>query len=190
MSELGPLSITLREAPYVWEGQPAAGGERQSGVARVAAVTGPGGIAIDLAVIVWPGSKEVAALDCYGSPPRIQRLGRGGRIGIRDAETHDHEWMELRISRLTSAEWSSEFQTTVAELSTVCRLDASAALRALGATGVGTRHDVLADEGRRKNEVAVRFPAGSIEAPLGAYCLVRVLPLLYGFGQDNASLVG
>src|SRR4051812_6809792 len=109
--ELGPLRVAFRAGDYPWQGTPAAGGDAQTGSASVSAVTGAGGIAMDVAVITWEGSREVAALDCHGSPPRIQRLARGGRIGIHRHE--DAEWMELRLSRLTSADWSSEYQTSL-----------------------------------------------------------------------------
>jgi hypothetical protein len=186
--ELGPLRLSFRADPYTWQGTPAAGGDQQTGQAQVTAVTGPGGIAIDLAVIAWESSKEVAALDCYGSPPRIQRLGRGGRIGLHASS--DNEWMELRISRLTSPDWSSEFQTTISEVDSVSRLGMAETLSYLGATGIGTRANVLGEAGRRRNELAVSFPAGDTVVPIAAYCFVRVLPLLYGHGLDNASLAG
>ena len=189
MTALGPLQITFRPDPYPWEGNPAAGGQSQHGSAHVAAVTGPGGIAIDLGVITWAESREVAALDCYGSPPRIQRLGHGGRIGIRPTDD-GQESMDLRISRMTDAEWSRPFQTSLAEVDTICRLDLAAALSDIGSTGVGSRAEVIGDTTRRKNELMVRFPAGDTRVPIAAYCAVRVLPLLYGHGQDNASLAG
>jgi hypothetical protein len=184
--ELGPLLLRFRPDPYPWQGTPAAGGDQQTGRAHVAAVTGPGGIAIDVAVISWEASREVAALDCYGSPPRLQRLGRGGRIGIHAFP--DDEWMELRISRLTSPDWSSEFQTTIGEVDSVSRLGMARTLSDLGAAGIGTRADVLGEAGRRRNELAVSFPSGDTVVPIAAYCFVRVLPLLYGHGLDNASL--
>ena len=33
---------------------------------------------VDVAVIAWATSREVAAIDCHASPPRIQRLAHGG----------------------------------------------------------------------------------------------------------------
>ena len=187
--EFGPLRIVFRPEPYAWSGQPAAGGDEQTGTAHAAAVTGPGGVALDLAVIGWQGSKEVAALDCHGSPPRIQRLGRGGRIGVH-LEDQAGEWMELRISRMTSADWSSEYQTSLSELDEVCRLPVGAALNELGKAELGTRAELLSGTSRRRNELAVAFESGDTRVPIGAYCLVRVLPLLYGHGQENASLAG
>jgi hypothetical protein len=186
--ELGPLWIRFRADPYPWSGTPAAGGEYQSGNALAAGVIGPGGIALDLGVIAWKNSREVAALDCYDSPPRIQRLGHGGRIGIRP-EAGGKEWMELRVSRMTTPEWSTEYRTTADELETVCRMKVGSSLRALGALSFGRRGDVLADSGRRRNDLAVVFPADDARVPIAAYCAVRVLPLLYGYGLENASLV-
>ena len=186
--ELGPLHIVPRPDPYSWKGNPAAGGESQIGTATVAGVTGGGGIAVDVAVIAWPASREVAAIDCHASPPRIQRLAHGGRIGIHRA-SDDEDWMELRISRLTSTDWSSEFQTTVAELEAVTRLDVDARLRELGATALGTRDTVLGETGRRRRELAVVFPPKEVVVPVAAYCIVRILPLLYGHGRAGAELI-
>jgi hypothetical protein len=186
--ELGPLHIVRRPESYNWEGTPAAGGKSQVGAAAVAGVTGGGGVAIDVGVITWTGSREVAAIDCHASPPRIQRLARGGRIGIHGLSDTE-EWMELRISRLTSADWSSEFQTTLDELEIVTRVDVAARLRELGATAFGTRADVLSESGRRRSELAVVFARGDCVVPVAAYCSVRVLPLLYGHGRDGAELI-
>jgi hypothetical protein len=186
--ELGPLRIVRRPDSYTWEGTPAAGGDPQVGTAAVAGVTGGGGVAVDVGVITWAGSREVAAIDCHGSPPRIQRLARGARIGIHRASDTE-ESMELRISRLTSADWSSEFQTTLHELEIVTRLDVAARLRELGATALGTRADLLGESGRRRNEVAVLFARGDSVVPIAAYCSVRILPLLYGHGRDGAELI-
>jgi hypothetical protein len=187
--ELGPLRIVWRPESYPWEGNPAAGGDSQVGTAAVAGVTGGGGVAVDVAVITWAaGSREVAAIDCHGSPPRIQRLARGGRMGIHVA-SDTQEWMELRISRLTSADWSSEFQTTLPELKMVTRLAVGERLSELGATALGTRADVLGESGRRRNELAVVFPRADFAVPVAAYCCVRVLPLLYAHGRDGAELI-
>jgi hypothetical protein len=152
-------------------------------------LTGPGGVALDVATIEWDESSEVAAIDCSGSPPRIQRLARGGRIGIRTS-SDDERWMELRVSRLVSSDWSSEYQTNEEELSTICRLDIREALIRAGATGLGTRAEILGETGRRKNELAVSFAVGDRLTPIAAYCIVRVLPLLYGNGLEQASLLG
>src|SRR4051812_1360124 len=94
--ELGPLRIVQRQDPYSWKGSPAAGGDSQVGTATVAGVTGGGGVAVDVAVIAWATSREVSAIDCHASPPRIQRLAHGGRIGIHHA-SDDEDWMELRV---------------------------------------------------------------------------------------------
>jgi hypothetical protein len=188
MFELGPLRIVRRPESYPWEGTPAAGGDSQVGTAAVAGVTGGGGVAVDVAVITWTGSREVAAIDCHGSPPRIQRLAHGGRMGIHLASDKE-EWMELRISRLTSAEWSSEFQTTLRDLEIVTRLDVGVRLGELGATALGTRADVLGESGRRRHELAVVFPRADFAVPVAAYCCVRVLPLLYAHGRDGAELI-
>jgi hypothetical protein len=91
---------------------------------------------------------------------------------------------------MTDPEWSSEFQTTLAEVDAICRFDVAAALLGLGSTRLGSRAEVIGDATRRKNELLVRFPAGDVQVPIAAYCIVRVLPLLYGHGQDNASLAG
>jgi hypothetical protein len=185
---LGPLRVVRRPDPYEWVGTPAAGGEPQTGAATVAGVTGGGGVAVDVAMITWAESREVAAIDCHGSPPRIQRLTRGGRIGIHPMSS-DEEWMELRISRLTSADWSSEYQTTLQDLDAVTRLDVESTLCELGATGVAPRSDLFGDTGRRRGELAVTFPRDDVSVPVAAYCLVRILPLLYGHGREDAELI-
>jgi hypothetical protein len=97
--------------------------------------------------------------------------------------------MELRISRLTSADWSSEFQTTLDELEAVTRLEGETTLRGFGAASVGPRADVLGDTSRRRKELAVTFPYGDTMVPVAAYCMVRILPLLYGHGRDGAALI-
>jgi hypothetical protein len=95
--------------------------------------------------------------------------------------------MELRVSRLTSADWSSEFQITLDDLDAVVRLPVEATLRNLGATAVGTRAAVLSEPGRRRNQLAVRFPAGATVVPIAAYAIARILPLLFGYGRDAAE---
>jgi hypothetical protein len=171
--DLGPLRIAFNADPTSWPGTPAAGGEPQIGKAYGARVTGPSGVALDVAVIQWASSRDVAATDCYGSPPRIRR-----------------EWMQLRISRMTHGDWSSEYQTSVAELESVTHLPVAQILAGVGGTGVGSRGALFGEIGKQRNELALTFSAGGLKTPVVAYCVVRLLPLLYGHGQELATRAG
>ena len=41
----------------------------------------------------------------------------------------------------------------------------------------------------KEDDLAVAFARGDVIVPGAAYCLVRILPLLYGHGRDGAELI-
>ena len=91
---------------------------------------------------------------------------------------------ELRQARISNDNgWSNLFQANATEMDGGAGVDVDATLRAFGATGYGTRFDVLGEAGVRRNYLCMTMPEENEDAPAVAHFLTKVLPLTRGVGK-------
>lgn len=141
-------------------------------------------ILLCLADVAWEnGERDVRVLDRGHSPQRYDRLVHGVRLGV---QSHgDDRFCELRQNRMKPGDWSNLYKATLAELSRGAGLDVREALLDAGALEVGSRSEVLVDDGRRRAESCVLFHGGELRVPAVAYALTRVMPLYNGVTVDG-----
>jgi hypothetical protein len=151
-----------------------------SGTQHTYVISGLPGLALNVAYVSWTnGDREVRGLP--GSTPSrlFSRLARGNRVSI--LRFGDHEWMELRVSHITSRQptvvWSSPRKANEIELNEACGFDVRTALVRIGALELGTRESLIGTMHRRRTDLCVLFPRNSILIPLAAFAAVRVLPI-------------
>lgn len=85
--------------------------------------------------------------------------------------------MRMRIPRLKQEGWTTPHATTVDEITDVTGLDPRRVLPEVGALAVGPRSQILGDQGRTRNELAVLAPMSDAAAVLTtAHTLAVVIP--------------
>jgi hypothetical protein len=78
--------------------------------------------------------------------------------------------------------WSNRCGATFEELNDGARVDVAAKLKELGATNIGTKADLFADNSKNRNHLYVSFRSDNTQVALASYCLTTVLPLLNDYG--------
>lgn len=174
-STVGELLLTFAATKEAVEGQTAA--KRDStGTAVVTSVVADG-VSVDLAYIEWDnGDREVRGLRVDREDPILQRITRAFRAGVEPARPGVLV-MRMRIPRLKQEGWTTPHATTVDEITDVTGLDPRRVLPEVGALAVGPRSQILGDQGRTRNELAVLAPMSDAAAVLTtAHTLAVVIP--------------
>lgn len=174
-SSVGTIRLRFNTAKEAVQGQTAA--KRDSaGTALVTSVE-VGDVAVDLAYIEWDnGDREVRGLRVAHDHPILQRFARAFRSGV-EPSSPEVLTMRMRIPRLKNDQWTTLHSTTVEELTEVTGLDPRRVLPKLGAIAVGPRSQILRDQSRTRNELAVLVPPHDAPVVLTtAHTLAVVLP--------------
>jgi hypothetical protein len=139
------------------------------------------GTAVHLTVrdTTWQnGERDIVATERHGSPQRFDTLIERLRLPVtaRDADLY----VELRQVRLKPNGHGNLFSATETELDDGAGISVARELVRLGAIRVGTREDLLGDDGRSRNRWGVRFPQEADLVPVVAYVCTRVGPVCIG----------
>lgn len=181
-TNLGPLKIRFLGS-ILANAVPISGGESTLANQHLALITGPDGIALEVAYLEFEnGSRDVRVLETGDTPNPYLRLGHGGRLGIYAID--NELYCELRAMKLDADNWSNLQRATTGELFSWLGEDPNKVLSEAGCSSVQTRSALFMDEGRRRNELAVKFSVDNKRAPVLIYALTRPLPLLRG-AQKN-----
>jgi hypothetical protein len=153
------------------------------GVARVYLVRGPAGEMLEIVDrTADTGERWVSGGDMFETPMPLSRLRQGLRMSVNKID--GGSMAELRQARISNDNgWSNLFQASATEMDGGAGVDVEATLRAFGATGFGTRFDVLGEAGVRRNYLCMTMPEENEDAPAVAHFLTKVLPLSRGVGK-------
>jgi hypothetical protein len=175
----GTFSARLVEEDVRASGQDANKVETE-GRSRIFEVRGPDALRLLVRDTSWDtGARDLAVHDRCDAPPAFDRLASGSRLTVGEAPG-GRALVELRQARLKGGNWSNLFKASLEELDAGARTDVVTALRDAGAVEVGTREDVLGDEGRRRSFVVATSPPTAQDVPVVAYVLTRIAPLHHG----------
>ncbi|MBC9820517.1 hypothetical protein [Terrabacter sp. MAHUQ-38] len=153
------------------------GGDAQHAL-EVAGVVAAGDVLLELTYQRWEDGGQCAVTSRVDSPPEYERLVNRLRMGVR-ASDDGTDVCELGIAKWDHKNpFGSMRQATVADLDAALDGSASAFLVEAGALDTGTRAEVLGDQGRRRNYLCARFPAGDPLGPLVAFVITRIVPML------------
>lgn len=146
-----------------------------AGKAYCVEIRGPG-YRLDVADCLWQNAdRDVRVLSRLDSPEPFDRLVHGMRVSV-ERQRADTWAMRLRIPAIGTRAWPTLHQTNLDELDEACGLDVRDVLVSAGALNVGTRREVLGDDGRTANELCVVFDdsGGDSMVPLVAYGLTPI----------------
>jgi hypothetical protein len=158
---------------------PISGGEPMAAIQHLAFITGPDGIALETAYLIFSnGDRDLRVLESGDTPSPYSRLAHGGRLGVYSLG--DFNYCELRAMKLGDKNWSNLQRATYSEMETWLGSNVNDFLASLGASKAMTRESLFGDEGRRRNELASSFNHDNLLAPFAIFALTRPLPLLRG----------
>jgi serine/threonine protein kinase len=151
--------------------------ERGPGQVGTYLVDGPAGELLEvLQYRAGDGTIWVQGGDTFQTPMPLQRIGRALRLGTQLLD--ENVMMELRMARITDGDgWSNMYQVSLGELEQTTGTDVCEILRTFGAIAVGTRSEILDDQGPRRNTLCVLGSRQAEHLPVVAHFLTRVLPL-------------
>jgi hypothetical protein len=177
MRQVGSFSLGDASAPAVSEGRTASGADC-SGTARAYELTGPDGLHLTVRDTTWSnGERDVAASERHESPECFDTLI--GRLRLSVQSHANAQYVELQQARRRGTR-AQTFRADLGELDSAAGVDCATVLRHAGAFAVGTRAQLLDDDGRRREYVVASFLQGHDLVPVIAYVLTRVAPIAAG----------
>lgn len=187
--QVGEATIEWSDIVFVVEGV-SLKGLNQSGSVNTCQVSLRDGGLLEVGLTTWENNeRDVRVFSRLSGPEIYDRLAKGVRMGVH--ETGGEElYSELRI--LSQHEGRQPTMIKAQEVDLDRMLDGSVRdfLLGCGATKVGTRAQILNDESRRRELLAVTFAPGDVKVPITAYTITRILPLFKGFGNMSPVPVG
>jgi hypothetical protein len=149
------------------------------GRGRLYEVSGPGGLRLTVRDTRWDnGERDVVASERHDSPQRFDTLVERLRLPV--AQRGGDLYAELRHVRLKPNGRGNLFAPSEKELDGGAGVQVARELRRHGALRVGTREDLLGDEGRTRGRLGMRVPHDAEVLPVIAYVLTRVGPVAEG----------
>ena len=176
VAEFGPLALRSLGRTIRVEGETTSGAEG-TGSAALYELTGPHGLRLTVRDARWlTGERDVVTCERHDSPPRFDTLVERLRLSVAD---HGESYVELRQARLRANGRAGLFVPDRGQLDAGAGCDVSATLLRHGASAVGTRAELLYDDGRHRDRYGVLFPDAAELVPVIAYALTRVAPVLH-----------
>ena len=175
---VGPLKVKYIGETKT-EATPMSGGDSVPAIQHLAFITGPDGIALEVAYLIFSnGDRDVRVLETGDTPSPYSRLGHGGRLGVYPLGNQNY--CEMRAMKLDEKNWSNLQRATYSEIEGWLGSSVNEFLVAIGGSSLLTREGLFEDEGRRRNELACSFDTDNFMTPFGIFALTRPLPLLKG----------
>jgi serine/threonine protein kinase len=161
-------------------GTPAGAGEPLDCEQRTYELEGPEGLLLTIVDEEFEnGERQIRVGDAYGSGPRFEELTGRLRLGV--LESAEGLRIDLAQGRIKDPETNPNrggmYQATAEELDAAAGVSVLGELRALGATDLGTRAEIVGDTSGRRNFLCAAFPASATHLPAAAYVMIRVAPI-------------
>lgn len=176
-----PLKEKRRELKYLFSG------ETDYADIAVYPVEGPDGFRIELHLLKFEnGDRQITCGENLSGKRVWERLVYRLRKGIEPLDEGKPEgilFMDLRQARFTRGEWSGRFVAEKAALDKGAGVDVYKTLFNVGAIDCGTKEKVLGEINRTRAWPCVSFAAKNEKAPLAAYVLTTILPLMNGMAR-------
>jgi hypothetical protein len=177
------LAGVLRVGPYVVtrvghsevEGE-TPDGEASIGQGRLFVVTDGAESRLTVRDTRWAnGERDLVAAERHDSPQRFDTLVERLRLPV--LSRGGDLYVELRQVRLKANGRGNLFAPDEEALDHGAGVLVARELERHGATSVGTREQLLSDEGRSRNRLGALFPPDADLVPLVAYICTRVAPV-------------
>jgi hypothetical protein len=176
--KIGGFIVTALETDVAVEGETVSG-TPATGTARLLRVSDSAGCDLTVRDTRWDtGERDLVATERHDSPQRFDTLVERLRLAV--SPLGGELYAELRHVRLKPNARGNLFAPNTDELDDAAGVAVTAELYRHGATRVGTRAELLADEGRTRNRLGVMFPRDADEVAIAAYVYTRLAPVARG----------
>jgi hypothetical protein len=177
--QIGAFTITPTATTEHVDGETVTG-IASTGRGRFYEITGTGGLHLTVRETTWAtGERDVVATRRHDSPQRFDTLIERLRLPV-SRRGHDF-YAELRQVRLKPNGRGNLFAASEEDLDRGACVSVARQLERHGAGRVGTREELLGDDGRTRNRLGVRFGQHADLVPVIAYVCTRVAPVASGF---------
>ena len=187
----GELTLRYIGRTQLEPGQTAANQPHNGGVAELYHSTDQDGGVIEIlvcaAMIDGTTLKWTATGNGFGYPDRVSHAVRSLRISI--GIENDFNFMELMQAQLKASpkypNQSTKKMVNKEQLSKpIVGATAEQVFQQFGVIGFGTKHELWAETGGRRNFLAVTFPNSATHLPAIAHFVSRIIPLYAGITES------
>lgn len=189
MIKLGKATIDFFDEPAPYVGKPMNVGEgapeEQLGSVTKFRVTTSDQLNYVFGIVEWPEAEpEVTFLDATDGDSKYERLQRAGRLSIMP--NSEGFWLiDLRAMKYNPERDRTNLAgATLDNLDSFLDGDVKQALKELGAFGLGTRNDLVRDNGPKRNQLCFTCAPGNHEVVAAAFVITRVLAVMKDYGQN------
>jgi hypothetical protein len=182
------VSIDETEVPYVGKPMDTASGEalEQQGQATKFKIQTTDGLLIQYVLLSWTSAnREIRLLESFSGETKYEPLSKGtGRLAIN--KVGQNELFLLRALKYNTKTNKANLATAnLNHLNEWAEQPIQALLESCGAYSVGTKEELLGDQGPNKKILSVLIPPGNTLAPIIAFTITRVLAIMHDYGLDD-----
>lgn len=188
--QIGLATVTENEGAHSFVGKPIGdrGGIDHEGSVRLAKITTPDGLIVNVGVTSWPdGASDLRLIDFIAGPDSYRRLERAGNMSLNPVS--DGVVGVLRVLKYTGRDYPSLQSATWDQLDAWLGEDAAIFLRGMGASFAGTHGEARPAAQRFRNDPAIVADPSTPTTLFAAYALTRVIPLAVDFGRDGVEVL-
>lgn len=187
--KLGKSEITLLDLRKLFVERPMSpfdgAAEEQAGQITRFRVTTTDLLDAVFGIVEWPNAEtEVRPVEVEAGESKYLRLKGSGRLSVMD---HGHEqWFaELRAMKYNPESNKANLASIDKELLQTYSSLEFEALFAKHQGIFGTRASLIADQGKRRNQLAFTCKKQNYEAVAIAFTATRILPIMFDYGLDS-----
>lgn len=182
------VNIDETEVPYM--GKPmdtsSEDASEQQGKAIKFKIQTTDGLLIQYVLLSWTSAnREIRLLESFAGETKYEPLSKGtGRLAIN--KVGQNELFLLRALKYNPRTNKANLATVnVSKLNQWAEQPIALLLESCGADSVGTKQEIIGDQGPNKNVLSVLIPAGNVLAPIIAFTITRVLAVMHDYGLDD-----
>ena len=134
-------------------------------------------------LIEWPGARpEVCSIEMISGLEKYERLEGAGRLTL--IPQSNGTWLaDVRALRYNGRDHQTLAAVSEAELQELAGHEPGEFFKQIGCLGYGTRADLVGDDSRKRNQLALLVKAGDIQAIAGLFAATRVMAVMNDLGE-------
>ncbi len=185
--QVNRCSIEFIDGEVAFEGRPADSSRgtnsMQEGRLRKFRVTTTDTLNQIFGLIEWPDARpEVCCIEMIEGLEKYERLEDAGRLTLMPQA--DGTWLaDVRAMRYNGRDYQTLGSVSEEELEELTGQAPEEFFAEIGCLGFGTREQLVGDDSRKRNQLAVLVNAGDLRAIAGLFVATRVMAVMNDLGE-------